>query len=318
MDLSTEYLGLQLDSPLVPSPSPLTRSLEGLRRLEDAGAGAVVLPSLFEENARENLPDDEVVRDPHTASSRLSPEAYLDLVSRAKQALSIPVIASLNGITPDYAWLRYARDIQEAGADALELNLYFLASDPSVLGKFIENVLVRVCETVITQVVIPVSVKITPFFTSIPNLAERFARAGARGMVLFNPLYQPGLDPAKLGITSDIDVSQVHDLHLPLHWTSLLYRRVPLDLAVSGGIRDHEGAARALLAGGSVAMLTSELLAKGPHRLAEIRADLEAWMNEQGFGSIRDMQGLLSRSAQGTPDEERTNYRKIVQGNWPD
>ena len=324
-DLSTTYLGLPLKTPLVPSASPVTKALDNLPRLEEAGAGAIVLPSLFEEQINfESLSLDHYLT--HTSESsaeamtyfpepkafKLGPERYLEYVRQAKQAVGIPVIASLNGVSSG-GWVSYAREIEQAGADALELNMYFLATDPALTGEQVEDMYAALLAEVKKNIRIPLAVKVSPFFTSIPNITRRFVRAGAQGLVLFNRFYQPDLDLETLEVVPHLVLSDSDELRLPLRWIAILYGRVHADLALTTGVHTAEDALKGLMAGAHVVMLASELIQHGLGRLRDIKADLEHWMITHEYDSVAQMRGSLSQIRCAEPAAfERAQYVKIV------
>lgn len=328
VDLSTTYLGLQLANPLVPSASPLSGDLDAVRRMEDAGAGAVVLPSLFEEqlNQQSHEPDALLARgtyrdwDDSAQSTEDLPfqrtlTAYLEHLRRAKTALGIPVIASLNGVSAG-DWVRSAREIAQAGADALELSIYYVPTDPFLPAAEIEDEHLALVRAVLREVRIPVAVKLTPYFTNLAHLARRLDEAGADGLVLFNRFQQPDIDLSTLEVITRPSVStprQPDALRLPLTWVAILHGRVHASLAASGGVHCAADAAKVLLAGADVVMLASALLLRGSSRLKVIRADLERWMEAHGHPSVRQLKGRLSRQAVPVPAAfERAHYVRAL------
>src|SRR5262245_15463917 len=325
VDLTTTYLGLELKNPLVASASPLSKKLDLVRRLEDAGAAAMVLYSLFEEQiTHESRELDHYLSRgaehyaealnyfPDLERYNIGPEPYLEHLHRIKQAVGIPVIASLNGVSPG-GWIEYARKIEQAGADALELNIYYLPTDPGMTSAKLEANYMELVESVAARVTIPVAVKLSPFFTALPNMVRRFAEAGARGLVLFNRFYPPDFDLELLEVVPNLTLSTSHDLRLPLSWIAMLYGRVPCDFALSGGVHNAEDVLKAMMAGANVAMMTSELLANGIYRLEEILADLRAWMVEHEYESIAQMRGSMSQRAVAEPAAfERANYMRVL------
>jgi dihydroorotate dehydrogenase (fumarate) len=324
-DLTTKYLGLSLRNPLVASASPLAEHVDTVRRLEDAGIAAVVMPSLFEEQiTHESLELDHYLHvTAHTYAESLDffpdferyeigPGAYLDHVRRLKDAVQIPIIGSLNGVSSG-GWIEYARKIEEAGADALELNIYYLPGDPATSGEDVEQTYVALVSDVCAQVSIPVAVKLTPFFTSLPNIALRLARAGARGLVLFNRFYQPDFDVETLEVVPRLELSRSQELRLPLQWIAMLYGRVPTDLALTSGVHVAEDVVKAMMAGAAVAMFASELLAHGPARVASLLEELTQWLDEHEYPSIAHMRGSMSQRALDDPGAyERANYMKVL------
>jgi dihydroorotate dehydrogenase (fumarate) len=325
LDLTTTYLGLPLRTPLVASASPLSKKLDSVRRLEDAGAGAVVMYSLFEEQIthESHQLDYYLSRGAHSHAEALSyfpdlehynlePEAYLTHLQRVKQAVAIPVIGSLNGITTG-GWVDYARRIEEAGADALELNIYYLPTDTYLSSAELEDRYVELVRAVRARVTIPLALKLSPFFTGLPNLARRFVEAGANGLVLFNRFYQPDLDLENLEVVPGVTLSTSADLRLPLRWVAILYGRVQADLALTGGVHTAEDVLKAMMAGASVAMLASALLQHGPGRLLHLLNDIQAWMEEHEYESIAQMRGSMSQRAVAEPAAfERAHYLRAL------
>jgi dihydroorotate dehydrogenase (fumarate) len=324
-DLSTTYLGLKLKNPLVASASPLSERVETVHELEKAGISAVVMYSLFEEQIiHESLELDHYLfygsessaevnsYYPQTGKYTLKAEAYIERLGKIKKAIRIPVIGSLNGVSTG-GWIKYARKMEEAGADALELNLYYLPIDPAILGSELEdNYVMLVCD-VCRSIRIPVAVKLSPFFTAIPNIAKRMTDVGAKGLVLFNRFYQPDIDLEALEIIPNLFLSNSRDLRLPLRWIAILYGRIQADLALTSGVHTAEDVLKSMMAGASVAMMISELLQKGIGRIPAILADVEKWMSEHEYTSIRQMQGSLSQKSVKEPAAfERANYMKIL------
>ncbi len=324
VDLQTRYLGLELRSPLVASASPLTGSLEDLRRLQKAGAGAVVLPSLFQEQLTEEARVlQQITAGPpsHQPAERslarlrsynTGPDGYLTMVAEAKAALDIPVIASLNAVNPG-TWVQYAPLLEEAGADAVELNLYFIATHFGMAGHQIETRCTTLVRAVRDQLGIPLAIKLSPFYSALGNLALQLIDAGANGLVLFNRFYQPDVDPDTLQVTPTLNLSDPAELRLPLRWIGILYGQLPTSLAASSGIHSGLDAAKALLAGADVAMTTSALLLYGPEHLANMEAELRGWLERQGHGSVAEIRGAASR--QKVPDSaayERANYIRTL------
>jgi dihydroorotate dehydrogenase (fumarate) len=324
-DLSTTYLGLRLKNPLVISASPLSKKVDLARRLEAAGASAIVLYSLFEEQITHESHeiDHYLSRGAESYAEALSyfpemehynvgPDRYLDHLRRLKQTLDIPVIGSLNGISAG-GWIEYAHNIEQAGADALELNIYYLPTDPHVTGAELEDTYVNLVRTVRAQVRIPIALKLSPFVTALPHLAQRFTEAGANGLVLFNRFYQPDFDLEALEVVPSLTLSSSDDLRLPLRWIAILYGRVAADLALTGGVHTAQDALKAMMAGAKVAMLASELIAHGAERLSAILADMHAWMLEHEYESIAQMQGSMSQQSVAEPAAfERANYMKAL------
>ena len=314
-DLRTRYLGLELRSPLVASSSPLTGTLDSLRRLEAAGAGAVVLPSLFEEElAADPAPAgaDPQAGQPDQAGYGAGPAAYLALVEQAKQTLAIPVIASLNGVTRG-GWVRYAARLEHAGADALELNVYYVSSRPGRSGGEVESHYLDVVGAVRAAIGIPLAVKLSPYFSSLANMAGQLVEAGANGLVLFNRFYQPDLDIEALEVLPALELSTSAELRLPLRWIAILHRRWGVSLAASTGVHTAEDLVKVLLAGADVAMMTSALLRNGPDHLRPVELGLRDWMDGHGYETIDQLRGQLSqRSVPDPATFERANYIKTL------
>jgi len=325
IDLTTEYLGLKLKSPLVISSSPLTESPERIQRLEEAGAAAVVLPSIFEEQLtlESNALDSDLSRGtesfaeslsyfPAYASYRQGQDAYLGSIRSAKSVAGIPVLASLNGTTAG-GWVGFAREIEQAGADALELNTFSLPTDPRVTSVAIEDGIVELVRQVRQNTKIPIAVKLSPQFTSIPHLAAKLDKVGADAVVLFNRFYQPDFNIEDLSVVPRLVLSRPEELLLRLHWTAILYGNLNAEIGVTGGVHSAEDVLKAIMAGGQVAMLASALLANGIPFLTTIQANLLRWMEEHEYESIRQMRGSLSRRS--VPDSspfERGNYIKTL------
>jgi len=325
VDLTTTYLGLQLKNPLVVSASPLSKKVDLVRRLEDAGAAAVVLYSLFEEQITHESHEldhflsratetyaEALSYFPNLKRYNLEPDSYLEHLYRVKQAVGIPVIGSLNGASPG-GWVEYARKIEQAGADALELNIYYLPTGRFISSGELEENYIALVRDVRAQVGIPIALKLSPFFTSLPYMAARFVDAGADGLVLFNRFYQPDIDLETPEVVPSLALSTSQDLRLPLRWIAILYGRVAADLALTAGVHSARDVLKAMMAGASVAMLASELLANGIGRLTEILADLQAWMEEYAYESIEQMRGSMSQRAVAEPSAfERANYMKAL------
>jgi dihydroorotate dehydrogenase (fumarate) len=324
-ELSTRYLGLTLKSPLVASASPLSESIDSIRRLEDAGAAAVVLHSLFEEQItlESHHLDHQLSRGsesfaesltyfPDMRSYALGPEGYLEHVRRAKAAVDIPIIGSLNGVSTG-GWISYARSIEQAGADALELNVYYIPTDPELTGAEVEQIYVDLLRDVKRSVSIPVAIKLSHFFSAIANLAGRLDAAGADGLVLFNRFYQPDFDLERLEVVPQLTLSNRYELLLRLHWTAILFGHVNADLAVTGGVHEAEDVIKAMMAGARVAMMTSALLRFGIGHLTGVRHGLTAWLEAHEYDSIQQMQGSMSyRSVREPAAFERANYMKVL------
>lgn len=330
MDLSTIYLDLSLKNPLVPSASPLSRDLKTLLQLEEAGAAAVVMYSLFEEDIflEDQALDDSLSSGSEAFAEALSylpeavfyqtgPDAYLEHLRAAREALSIPVIGSLNGISTG-GWLQYAQKIEAAGADALELNMYYLPTDPHLPGGVVEDMYVELMRELRQQVTIPIAVKLSPFFSSLPHMARRLVGAGAQGLVLFNRFYQPDIDVENLQAEPSLDLSISAELRLPLRWVSLMYDRVETDFAITTGIHTAEDVVKGLMAGASVTMMASELLLNGVHRLEQIVRDLEIWLEVHEYESVSQLIGSMSVAHSGQPAAfERANYMHVLRSFVP-
>jgi dihydroorotate dehydrogenase (fumarate) len=325
IDLSTRYLGLKLRTPLVVSASPLSHDLDNIRRLEEAGASAVVLYSLFEEQLRQERFElehhltagtDSFAEAasflPQPSEFHVGPEGYLKLIHQAKKAVSIPIIASLNGTTVG-GWTQYAQLIQQAGADALECNIYFLATDPDVESADIERQYLEIVEAVKSVVSIPVAVKVSPFFSNMANMAKRFDDAGADALVLFNRFYQPDINLEELEIEPNVLLSTAHELRLPLTWVGILYGRVRANLAATTGVQGPEDAIKLLMAGADVTMLCSTLLRNGIHHLRHIEKGFVKWMEDHEYESVEQMKGSMSQLRCPNPGAfERAQYMKAV------
>jgi dihydroorotate dehydrogenase (fumarate) len=325
VDLTTTYLGMKLKNPLVASASPLSEKVETVKKLEEAGIAAVVMYSLFEEQIiHESLELDHYLTQGSYSSSEavtylpeagryiLAPEVYVETLKKLKQAVKIPVIGSLNGVSTG-GWIKYAKKIQDAGADALELNIYYLPTDSSLTSTELEKAYSTLVSDVRKSVKIPVAVMLSPYFTSIPNMAKRLVEAGANGLVLFNRFYQPDLDIENLKVTPNLILSTSNELRLPLRWIAILYGHIQADFALTTGIHTTEDVVKAVMAGASVTMMASELLQKGIGRTAELQTGLENWMVEHEYASIQQMRGSMSQKAVAEPAAfERANYMKVL------
>lgn len=324
-DISTRYLGLRLKSPVVASASPLCESVPHIRELEDAGIGAVVLPSLFEEQLEleSSALDDDLWRGaesypefqsmlPDLRDYNLGPDGYLDLIEGAKAAVDIPVIASLNGVSPG-GWAEYARLMEEAGADAIELNIYSISTEPTVGAVEVEKGYVDLVRQIKRTVRVPVAVKLSPFFSAPANIAMRLDDAGADGLVLFNRFYQPDFDVESLEVVPRLTLSHPDELLLRLHWTAILSDQVEADLAVTGGVASVIDVVKCIMAGASVAMMASVLLHKGIHHGFSVLNDLDRWLEEREYDSVRQMCGSMSRRSVPDPSAfERGNYMRVL------
>lgn len=314
-DVTTQYLGLELRSPIVAGPSPLTGSLGTLIELERAGAGAVVLPSLFEEEIAQTAGPGAPVEPSSRLERRpLTPGAYAELIHAAKTALSIPVVASLNGTTPG-GWAGHASFLQDAGADALELNVYAVETDPYTSAAAVEERMLRLVHEVRGAVSIPVAVKLTPYYTSLAHVAERLAQARVDGLVLFNRFVQPDVDVERVQLERRLELSTSYELRLPLRWTALLHGRFPLSLAATSGVSSPEDVVKLLLVGADVVMVASELVRRGPAVLLELTDGLRAWLAAHGNHDLRVVRGLLSEVASGDRGAfERVEYVGTLTG----
>ncbi len=325
MNLKTTYLGLNLRTPLVVSASPLSENLDNIKRMEDAGASAVVLYSLFEEQIRleryelhwqsthgtESYPEAlSYLPDPHELC--VGPEAYLKHIAQAKNAVMVPIIASLNGTTLS-GWTNFAKQIQQAGADALELNLYHIPTDPSLPGADLEQHYVEVLKAVKAEVTIPVAVKLSPFFTNFANMAGRFDQHGANGLVLFNRFYQPDIELESLEVTPSVFYSTPMAMRLPMRWIAILHDRVGASLAATSGIHRGTDALKMLMAGADVTMLCSVLMRHGIDHLREVEGEMVNWLQEHEYESVEQLKGSLSHKNCPDPSAfERAQYMRAV------
>lgn len=325
MDLSTKYLGLELPHPLMPGASPLVDDMGMVRRLEDAGASAIVMHSLFEEqiaseqreallfesHAESNAEAVSYAPDPGIFA--LGPDEYLEQIQRIRAAVSVPVIASLNGTTPQ-SWIEYARLIEQAGAHALEINVYHLAIDPMENGEDVESRTLQTAEAVKGAVSIPVAVKLSPFYSAFANFARKLDEAGADGLVIFNRFYQPDIDVEALDVLPTVHLSDSGDLLLRLRWLAVLSGRVRASLAVTGGVHTSLDAIKAVMAGAHAVQMVSALLRRGPEHLRRVREEMAQWLEEHGYESLRQMQGSMSLARSGNPAAlERSNYMRVLQ-----
>lgn len=325
VDLSTTYLGLTLKNPLVVSPSPLCEQIDNIRQMEDAGASAVVLPSLFEEqitleshhldrylsHGTESFAE-SLTYFPDMIDYNLGPDGYLELVRRAKFVVDIPIIGSLNGVSTG-GWITYAKKIEEAGADALELNTYYIPTDPELTGAQVEQMYLDLVRDVKASVRIPVAIKLSPNFSAIPNMARRLDQAGADALVMFNRFYQPDFDLENLEIVPSLILSGSYELLVRLTWVAIVYGHVRADLAITGGVHTALDVLKAMMVGARVAMMTSALLTHGIGHLNTVRADLLSWMEQHEYESIRQMQGSMSHRSVANPAAfERANYMKVL------
>jgi dihydroorotate dehydrogenase (fumarate) len=324
-DLATTYLGLGLKHPVVASAGPLSRTLDGIRRLEDAGAAAIVLFSLFEEQIRrENAATEHLIGlgtesfpealsyFPALEDYEVGPEPYLELIRRAREAAEIPIIASLNGTTPE-GWLDYARQIEQAGASALELNVYYIPADLGASGGEVEELYRRVLRAVRVAVRIPVAMKLSPFFSAPGEMAQSLVASGADGLVLFNRFYQPDFDLDTLEVAPTLELSRPEEIRLPLLWLAILHGRVDASLAASTGVHSAREVVKYLLAGADAVMTTSALLQHGPGHLTTLVDGLRQWLEQRGYASVEQMKGSMSQQSVADPTAfERANYIRTL------
>lgn len=325
MDMRTDYMGMTLKNPIVPSSSPLSHSVDSIKRLEDAGASAVVMYSLFEEQiTSESFYLDYYLSHgtdsyaeslsyfPEMQSYNVGPNEYLELIRRAREAVDIPIIGSLNG-TSTGGWIDYAGLIEKAGADALELNIYYIPTSTYLMGAEVEYIYTDILHDVKKAIEIPVAMKLSPYFSSTANMAERLAEGGANGLVLFNRFYQPDLDLEKLEVVSRLVLSNSDELRLPLSWVGMLYGRVDVDFAITSGVHTHHDALKGLMAGAKVTMMASELLQNGIKRISEVLTEMERWMEEHEYSSVKQMIGSMSQKNVLEPAAfERANYMRML------
>jgi dihydroorotate dehydrogenase (fumarate) len=326
MDLTTRYLGLTLKNPLVPSASPLSYSLDTMKRLEDAGASAIVMYSLFEEQISHEAAElahylthgtesyaEAVSYFPDPGEYKTGPDEYLEQVRKAVRSLEVPVIASLNGVSAG-GWTDYAKKIEEAGADALELNVYYIPTDTAMSSHQVEEMYINVLKAVKKSIHIPVAIKLSPYFSSMANMAVRLDEAGADALVLFNRFYQPDIDLEKLEVSPSVILSTPQALRLPLRWIAILYGRVKASLGATSGIHTAEDVLKILMAGADVTMMASALLKNGPEHLTRVLKDLERWMHDHEYDSVMQMKGSMSHKSVAEPAAfERANYMKVLQ-----
>lgn len=325
MELTTTYLGIPLKNPIVAAASPLSRTADGIRKLEAAGAAAVVLPSLFEEEIElETQSVDHFLQaGTESYSEALSyfpkpedgvkvSETYLATIREAKKTSTIPVIGSLNGATAG-GWIRYATMMEEAGIDALELNLYYVPSDPTQAGHSIETRYLQAVQYALSCVSVPVAVKIGPYFSSLPHFAHELQEVGVKGVVLFNRFYQPDINLDTLEIETNLSLSRSEDLRLPLRWTAILASQLNVDIAITTGVHTAEDVLKSMMAGAKVSMIASEILDKGVGRIGEMLNGIQSWMTEHEYASIAQMQGSMKQQSVAEPEMyERANYMKVL------
>jgi dihydroorotate dehydrogenase (fumarate) len=325
-DLSTTYLGLKLKNPLVASASPLSKKVDTVKQLEDAGVSAIVMYSLFEEqithesqaldyflNRGSESYAEAMTYFPEMEDYNIGPDSYLKLVGKIKKSVDIPVIGSLNGVSTG-GWVDYAKKIEQAGADALELNIYYIPTDVKIVSKELEDAQVELVASVKKQLSIPLAVKLSPYYSALPAFAKRLSNAGADGLVLFNRFYQPDIDTETLEVIPSLNLSDSNDLLLPLRWVAILHGKIKADLALTSGVHNEKDVLKAMMAGANVVEITSEFLANGIGRATEILSGLEKWMVEYEYKSINQMLGSMSHKAVAEPAAfERANYMKALQ-----
>ena len=326
MDLSTTYLGLKLKNPLVASASPLSKNIDNFKALEDAGIAAIVNHSLFEEQITHEIGElqhylskgsesyaESLSFFPQATEFKLGPEEYLDHIYQAKKAVKIPIIASLNART-EGGWVTFAKQVQQAGADALELNVYFMATNLDVDGRSVEETYIQILEEVKSVVTIPIAMKIGPYFSSLAYMAKRLDKAGANGWVLFNRFSQPDIDLEELEVVPSELLSSSYELRVPMRWIAVLHGRIKASLAASGGIHSSEDVLKMIMSGADVAMLCSVLLRHGPAHTKVILDGIIKWMEEHDYQSIAQMRGSMSQKSCVNPEAfERANYMKTLQ-----
>lgn len=326
MDLTTTYMGLKLKNPIVPSASPLSHSVESVKAMEDAGAAAVVVYSLFEEQINHESGEldhylthgtesfaEALNYFPEPSQFRLTPVQYLEHISNLKKNTNIPIIGSLNGVSKG-GWVKYAKSIEEAGADALELNVYYVATDPKLEGAEVEKMYVDALKAVKENVKIPVAIKLSPYFSSMANMAKKLDDAGADALVLFNRFYQPDFNLEKLEVEPNLMLSTNWEMRLPLRWIAILYGQIKANMAATSGIHKEEDVIKVMMAGADVAMVCSELLVNGVGRISQILKGMEKWMEENQYSSIQMMKGSMSQKSCAEPAAfERANYMKALQ-----
>lgn len=325
VDLSTRYMGIPLKNPLVPGSSPLSADVSQIRKMEDCGAAAVVLHSLFEEQITFEAEElthhltqgtesfaEALSYFPEADDYRLGPEEYLEHLHKAKEAVDIPVIASLNGVSVG-GWIDYAQKMVQAGADALELNVYYVPTDPGMSGQDVENRYLSVLKAVKSHVKVPVAMKLSPFFSSLANFANRLEEAGADGLVLFNRFYQPDIDLETLTVGPNLILSTSHEMRLPLRWIAILHGKIKAALASSTGVADGTDVLKMIMAGADATQMVSGLLRNGVEELNIIRSEMTEWMEEHEYESIQQMKGSMSQKSVEDPAAfERANYMKTL------
>ena len=325
MDLTTKYMGLSLKNPIVPSASPLSESVDSVKALEDAGAAAVVVYSLFEEQITHESGEldhylsygtesyaEATSYFPEPEDFKMGPVEYLDHIANLKKSCDIPIIGSLNGVS-NGGWVKFAQNIEQAGADGLELNVYYIPTNANLTGSEVETMYSDTLKAVKENVKIPVAVKLSPFFTSFSNIARRLDHDGADALVMFNRFYQPDFDLAKLEVVPNLELSTNWEMRLPLRWIAILYGQIKANMAATSGVHTHEDVLKIMMAGGDIAMVCSELLKNGIGRITEMVNGLKTWMEENEYESINQMRGSMSQKSVGEPAAfERANYMKAL------
>jgi dihydroorotate dehydrogenase (fumarate) len=318
-------MGISLKSPLVASSSPLCADVDNIRKMEDAGAGAVILPSLFEEQViAEQIHLNTYLQQgteqfaeslsylPDFSSYKFSTSGYLEHISACKKAVNIPVIGSLNGVSRS-GWIRYARDIQQAGADALELNIFFLPEDPRISSEEVESNYTGLVKDVVDSVNIPVAVKLNPFLSSIPYTLKSIQEAGAKAVVLFNRFYQPNIDLKNLTLVPELKLSTSDELRLRLRWAGIVFNKIDTDIGITGGVHTAEDVLKCLAAGANIAMMTSALMKNGIEHLKKMNAQIGEWLEERGYDSVMSFTGIMSETSTGQHEAyTRANYLKMI------
>jgi dihydroorotate dehydrogenase (fumarate) len=325
MDLTTRYLGLKLKNPIVTSASPLSHTFDGMKQLEEAGAAAIVMHSIFEEQIAHETSEllhylsqgtesysEALSYFPDVQQYSTGTDEYLELIKKAKKELEIPIIGSINGVSVG-GWTNYAKKIQEAGADALELNVYYIPTDLKIPGVDIEHQYIDLLKSIKKSIRIPVAVKLSPYFSAMANMAKNLDNAGADGLVLFNRFYQPDIDLATMEISPSINLSTSLEMRLPLRWIAILYGHVKSSLAATSGIHNTEDVIKMLMAGADVTMMCSALLKYGPEHIKKVLTEMEKWMKENEYNSVSQMKGSLSQKSVADPTAfERANYMKSL------
>jgi dihydroorotate dehydrogenase (fumarate) len=325
VDLSTTYMGIKLKNPIVPSASPLSASLDNIKRMEDSGAAAVTMYSLFEEQIEQEAESlayflergtysyaEALTYFPPLNEYRREPDDYVEHIRKAKESVGIPIIASLNGITPG-GWTGYAKKFQEAGADAVELNVYFIPTNPHWMSYDVEDLYFKLLKNVKQHVSIPVAMKLSPYFSSMPHVASTLDAQGADALVLFNRFYQPDIDIEKLEATPNLQLSTPTEMRLPMRWIAILYGRVHCSMALTSGIHSAEDVIKAVMVGADVANVCSVLLKQGIGKITDLLAGVTTWMDEHEYESVEQMKGSMSHKSSAEPAAfERANYMKVL------